>query len=103
MSLMTKCWAEEFKEDGIASNTLWPATTIATAAVKNIMGGEELIRRSRKPEIVADAAFYILQKDAKTNSGNSYLDEEVLRSEGITDLEPYSIIPGGVLQPDLFL
>ena len=103
MSLMTKAWAEEFKKDGIASNTLWPATTIATAAIKILPGTEELIRRSRKPGIVADAAFYILQRDAKTNSGNSYLDEEVLRAAGITDMAPYAVTPGGPLQPDLFL
>jgi len=100
---MAMAWAEEFKKDGIASNTLWPATTIATAAVKNLLGGEELVRRSRRPEIVADAAFYILQQDAKTNSGNTYLDEEVLRTAGITDLESYAISPGGPLQTDLFL
>ncbi len=103
MSLMAKAWAEEFKKEGIASNTLWPATTIATAAVKNLLGGEELVRRSRKPEIMADAAFYILQRDAKTHSGNSYLDEEVLRESGITDLTSYAVTPGGALQPDLFL
>ena len=71
MSLMAMAWAEEFKKEGIASNTLWPATTIATAAVKNLPGGEDLIRRSRRPEIMADAAFYILQKEAKSNSGNT--------------------------------
>jgi len=103
MSLMTRAWAEEFRKDGIASNTLWPATTIATAAVKNLLGGEELVRRSRKPEIVADAAFYILQREAKTNTGNSYLDEEVLRAAGISDLEGYAVSPGGPLQTDLFL
>jgi citronellol/citronellal dehydrogenase len=103
MSLMAKAWAEEFKNEGIASNTLWPATTIATAAVKNLLGGDELIRRSRKPEIMADAAFYIFQKDAKSNSGNSYIDEEVLKAAGITNLDPYAITPGGVLQRDLFL
>jgi citronellol/citronellal dehydrogenase len=103
MSLMTLAWAEEFRKDGIASNTLWPATTIATAAVKNLLGGEELVRRSRKPEIVADAAFYILQREAKTNTGNSYLDEEVLRAAGIHDLESYSVSPGEPLQSDLFL
>ncbi|MDP4132374.1 MAG: NAD(P)-dependent oxidoreductase [Bacteroidota bacterium] len=103
MSLMSMGWAEEFRIDGIASNTLWPATTIATAAVKNILGGEELVRRSRKPDIVSDAAFYILQKDAKSHSGNSYLDEDVLREAGISDMDSYAITPGGNLQPDLFL
>ena len=103
MSLMAEAWAEEFKQEGIASNTLWPATTIATAAIKNMPGGDELIRRSRKPEIMADAAFYIFQRDAKSNSGNAYIDEEVLRAAGVTNLDPYAITPGGVLQGDLFL
>ncbi len=103
MSIMTMAWAEEFKNDGIASNTLWPATFIATSAVKNLLGGDQFVQRSRKPEIVADAAFYILQKDSKTTTGNHYIDEEVLRGEGIQDLTPYSVIPGGFLQRDLFL
>lgn len=103
MSLLAAAWAEEFKKDGIASNSLWPGTLIATAAVKNLLGGEKLFQLSRKPEIVADAAYYILGRDAKTNTGNHYIDEEVLRAEGITDLDRYSVIPGGPLQPDLFL
>ncbi len=103
MSLMAKAWAEEFRKDGIASNTLWPVTTIATAAVKNILGGEELIRRSRKPEIMADAVYYILQKEARVHTGNTYLDEEVLREAGITNFDNYAVTPGGSLQPDLFL
>jgi citronellol/citronellal dehydrogenase len=103
MSLMTRAWAEEFKKDGIASNTLWPATTIATAAIKNLPGGEELVHRSRKPEIMADAAFYLLQLDAKMNTGHSYLDEAVLTDAGITDFRGYAIRPDGPLQADLFL
>lgn len=103
MSLLASAWAEEFKKDGIASNSLWPATLIATAAIKNLMGGETLFQASRKPEIMADAAYFILGKDAKTFTGNHFIDEEVLRSHGITDLNPYSIIPGGTLQADLFL
>jgi citronellol/citronellal dehydrogenase len=103
MTLMARAWAEEFKKDGIASNTLWPATTIATAAIKNLPGGEELIHRSRKPGIMADAAFYLLQLDSKKNSGHSYLDEEVLKDAGVTDLGSYAISQGGPLQADLFL
>lgn len=103
MSLLTSAWAEEFKKDGIASNSLWPATLIATAAVKNLLGGEKLFQVSRKPEIVADAAFYILSKDAKSITGNHFIDEEVLRGEGVTDLDSYSVMPGGILQRDLFL
>jgi citronellol/citronellal dehydrogenase len=103
MSLMAAGWAEEFKKDGIASNSLWPGTLIATAAVKNLPGGEKLYQLSRKPAIMADAAFYILGKDAKSTTGNHFVDEEVLRAEGIEDLDSYSIVPGAVLQRDLFL
>lgn len=103
MSLLASAWAEEFRKDGIASNSLWPGTLIATAAVKNLLGGEKLFQVSRKPEIMADAAYHILRRDAKTNSGNHYIDEEVLRAEGITDFDRYAVTPGGPLQPDLFL
>jgi citronellol/citronellal dehydrogenase len=103
MSLLAAAWAEEFRMDGIASNSLWPATLIATAAIKNLPGGEKLFNHSRKPEIMAEAAFYILRKDAKTNTGIHYIDEEVLRSEGVNDLDHYAVNPGGFLQPDLFL
>jgi len=103
MSLMVAAWAEEFKNDGIASNSLWPGTLIATAAIKNLMGGEKLFQVSRKPEIMADAAFYILGKKSASVTGNHFIDEEVLREEGIRDLESYSVIPGATLQRDLFL
>jgi citronellol/citronellal dehydrogenase len=103
MSLLAAAWAEEFKKDGIASNSLWPATLIATAAIKNMPGGEKLFQASRKPEILADAAFYILDRDSKSTTGNHFIDEEVLREEGIRDMESYSVTPGATLQPDLFL
>ncbi len=103
MSLLSAAWAEEFKKDGIASNSLWPATLIATAAVKNMLGGEKIFQVSRKPEIMADAAWYILSRDAKSTTGNHFIDEEVLRSEGIQNLDQYAFTPGGILQPDLFL
>ncbi len=103
MSLMAAAWAEEFRKDGIASNSLWPATLIATAAVKNMPGGDKLFMMSRKPEIMADAAFFILGKKAGSTTGNHFIDEEVLRAEGIVDLDPYSVTPGATLQRDLFL
>lgn len=103
MSLLASSWAEEFKNDGIASNSLWPGTLIATAAVKNLLGGEKLFHVSRKPEIMADAAFYILRKDARATTGNHFIDEDVLREEGIRDLDIYSVTPGATLQRDLFL
>lgn len=103
MTIMALAWAGELKKYNIASNALWPATTIATAAVKNLLGGEALMKMSRKPEIVADAAFYILNKAAAVCSGNTFVDEEVLKKENITDLSNYAIVPGGNLYPDLFL
>lgn len=103
MSMMTLGWAAEFRDIGIAANSLWPATTIATAAVQNLLGGDMLMRRSRKPAIVADAAFHILSQSAKNCSGNLFLDEEVLTREGITDLSGYSVHPNEDLQRDLFL
>ncbi len=103
MSMMTLGWAQEFKGHGIAANSLWPVTTIATAAVKNILGGEMLISRSRKPEILADCAYYILQRPSKECTGNLFLDEDILKTEGITNLDAYAVTPGGPLQKDLYV
>ena len=102
MSMLTLGWAAEFKNIPIAANALWPKTTIDTAAVRNLLGGENLVKMSRKPEIVADAAFYILKRQAKDCSGNLFIDEAILASEGITDLQNYAVVPGGRLYPDLF-
>jgi citronellol/citronellal dehydrogenase len=103
MSMIALGLAGELKKYGIAANTLWPRTTIATAAVKNLLGGEALINMSRSPEIIADAAFYILQRPSKECTGNSFIDEDVLAQEGITDLDKYAIVKGGTLYTDLFL
>ncbi len=103
MSMLALGWAAEFKKDGIASNALWPRTTIATAAVKNLLGGQMLIDRSRTTDIIADAAYYILRKPSVECTGNTFIDEEVLTAEGITDFEKYSVVPGAKLQVDLFL
>ena len=103
MSMMTLGWAAEFKEQGIAANSLWPVTTIATAAVKNLLGGEMLINRSRKPEILADCVAWIVQQSSKECTGNLFLDEEVLKQAGITDLDHYAVTPGGQLQKDLYV
>jgi citronellol/citronellal dehydrogenase len=103
MSMLALGWAEELKPYGVAANSLWPATTIATAAVRNLLGGETLINRSRKPDIIADAVYYILNRPAVTCTGNNFIDEEVLKAAGITDLEKYAVIAGGKLQADLFL
>jgi citronellol/citronellal dehydrogenase len=95
--------AEELKKYKIASNCLWPKTTIATAAVKNLLGGEKIIKMSRYPEIIADAAYYILKKPSSECSGNTFIDEEVLSLEGITDLSKYSVTQNGTLYTDLFI
>ncbi len=103
MSLIILGLAEELKKEGIAANALWPRTTIATAAVQNLLGGDFLMQKSRTPDIVADAAFYILQKPAAECTGNFFLDEEVLAREGITDLGGYAVNPAQKLANDLFI
>lgn len=103
MSMMAIAWAGELKQYGIASNALWPRTTIDTAAVRNLLGGEALAKMSRTPEILADAAFYIFSKTGLQYTGNTFIDEEVLSNEGITDLEKYAVTPGGKLYQDLFV
>ena len=105
MSLCVLGMAEEFKEYGIGVNALWPRTTIATAAVQNLLGGDDMVQRSRTPEIMADAAGFILQRDGKTCNGNYFIDDEVLASEGITDLSSYAVNPAfaNELMPDFFV
>ena len=103
MSMLALGWAAEFKGAGIASNALWPRTTIDTAAVRNLLGGEALAKMSRTPEIIADAVYFILKKNASQCTGHTFIDEEVLAAEGITDLEKYSVVPGAHLYTDLFV
>jgi NAD(P)-dependent dehydrogenase (short-subunit alcohol dehydrogenase family) len=103
MSMMALGWAEEFREEGIASNALWPRTTIDTAAVRNLLGGEALAKMSRTTDILADAVLMIVQKEKLTYTGNTFIDEEVFAKEGITDLSKYNVVPGGPLFTDLFL
>lgn len=103
MSMIVLGLASELKRHRIAVNALWPKTTIATAAVKNLPGGEELVRHSRKPEIVADAAFFILSKTFDEGTGNFYVDEDVLRANGVENFDGYAVTPGVNLMPDLFL
>lgn len=95
--------AAEHAEAGIAFNSLWPRTIIATAAVQNILGGEAAMARSRRPEIVADAAHAILTRPAATTTGNFFIDDEVLAEEGVTDLSGYAYVDNADLLPDLFL
>ncbi len=102
MSMIILGLAAELKPFNIAANALWPKTTIATAAVQNLLGGDYLIQRSRKPDIVADAAYAILSKPSSL-TGNFFIDEDVLEQEGITDFSSYAVDPDMPLQPDLFI
>ena len=103
MSLCVLGLAEELEADGIAVNALWPRTVIATAAVQNLLGGDDAIAGSRKPTIVADAAHAILTRPSRDFSGHFCIDDEVLRRAGVTDFEPYQSVPGAQLIPDYFL
>jgi citronellol/citronellal dehydrogenase len=103
MSLCTLGMAEEFRDEGIAFNSLWPRTVIATAAVQNLLGGDQAMAMSRTPEIVADAARLILGRDPRVATGNAYIDDEVLGAEGVTDLERYRGDASGDLALDLFV
>ena len=102
MSMCTLGMAEEFRAQGIAVNSLWPRTTIATAAIA-VNFPEAILKASRKPAIMADAAYAIFNRDSRAASGNFYIDETVLREAGVTDFEPYSITPGAKLYTDLVL
>lgn len=104
MSLTTLGLAEELREYGIGVNSLWPRTTIATAAVQNLLGGDDMVRTSRTPDIYADSAYLVLTSPAKDTTGNFFLDDEVLAAHGITDLDKYRVTPGDEpLTTDLFL
>lgn len=103
MSMVVYGLAEELKPYRIAANALWPKTTIATAAVENLLGGDFLIQRSRTPEIVADAAFHILRRPSFECTGNFFIDEEVLSAEGVTDFTRYAVNPDQKLMNDLFV
>ncbi|MDP6069879.1 MAG: NAD(P)-dependent oxidoreductase [Alphaproteobacteria bacterium] len=102
MSLCVLGMAEEFRDAGVAVNALWPRTGIATAAIRMI-GGEETMKRCRKPEIMADAAHAILCREAGSCSGNFFIDDEVLAEEGVTDLSAYAVDPEAELVLDFFI
>ena len=103
MSLLALGWAAEFAEAGIASNALWPRTLVATAAVQNLLGGDAAMARARRPEVYADAAYAILNRDSRICTGNTYLCEDVLAEEGVTDLSAYNYVEGAELQVDLYV
>ena len=102
MSMCMLGMAEEFRGDGIAFNALWPRTIIATAAVQNLLGGDEAMRRARSPEILADSAYAIYTRPSRECTGNFFIDDEVLAEEGVTDLSGYGYGEGELAQ-DLFL
>ncbi len=106
MTMVTLGLAAEFAAAGIAANTLWPRTTIATAAVQNLLGGDRVMAASRTPEIYADAAYAVLTRDARACTGQTLIVEDVLAQEGVTDLSRYAAVPGTpdtALFPDIFL
>ena len=103
MTMITLGLAEDERDAGIAANCLWPRTIIATAAVQNLLGGDEAMARSRTPEIVADAAYEILSRDPRECTGNAFMDDEVLAEAGITDLDRYSASDDAELVLDLFV
>jgi citronellol/citronellal dehydrogenase len=88
---------------GIAVNALWPRTTIATAAIRNLLGGDEMMRRSRRPEILAEAAYRIFAKPARSFSGQFLIDDTFLAAEGVRDLEPFRMDPQAPLASDFFV
>lgn len=106
MTLCVLGFSNEFKKDGIAVNGLWPLTTVATAAVNNVLGGTGMIQKSRLPTIMGDSAWEVLTCDSKRLTGNFFVDEDVLRSRGTTDFAPYRVTPDMKdedLVPDFFL
>ncbi len=103
MSMCVLGMAEEFRSEGVAVNALWPRTTIATAAINNLLGGEAIMKGSRKPEIMGDAAHYIFTRPSRTCTGNFFIDDEVMAAEGITNLDHYAYVPGEPLIPDFFV
>ena len=103
MTLAALGFAAELESDGIASNTLWPRTIIATAAVQNLLGGDAAMAKSRTPEIMGDAAHAILSRPPMEQTGQELIDDEVLAAAGITDLSPYQHGDGSELQADIFL
>jgi citronellol/citronellal dehydrogenase len=106
MTMATLGVAAEFAADGIAANTLWPRTTIATAAVQNILGGDRIMAASRTPEIYADAAYAVLTRPSREVTGQTLIVEDVLEASGVTDFSRYAAVPGTpdeALFPDIFL
>jgi citronellol/citronellal dehydrogenase len=103
MSLVALGLAGELRAQGIAVNTLWPRTTIATAAIKNLLGGDRIMAMSRTPEIMADAAYLVFQKPAREFTGHFLIDDTFLAANGVTDFDKYRAVPGEPLAPTFFV
>jgi citronellol/citronellal dehydrogenase len=103
MSLCVLGLAGELRQRGIAVNALWPRTTIATSAIKNLLGGDAIVRASRTPEILADAAALIFAKPARSFTGHFLIDDTFLAGEGVADFEHYRVDPAATLAPDFFV
>ncbi|HEY1549452.1 MAG TPA: NAD(P)-dependent oxidoreductase [Kofleriaceae bacterium] len=103
MSMCVLGMAGEYKSAGVAVNALWPRTVIATAAVQNLLGGGATMKGSRKPEIMGDAAYAILTRDSRECTGNFFIDDDVLKAAGKTDLSEYAFDPSSPLFPDFFV
>ena len=103
MSMCVLGMAEEFKEEGVAVNALWPRTAIATAAIKNALGGDAIMNISRSPEIMGDAAYTILTKNSKEFTGNFCIDDNLLAENGVKDFSQYAEVPFNELAPDFFV
>jgi citronellol/citronellal dehydrogenase len=103
MSMCTLGMSAEFATDGVAVNSLWPLTAIDTAAVRNLLGGEKMAAISRSPEIMADAAYAILNRPSRQCTGRFFIDELVLREEGVTDFTKYAAPDAGTLAADFFV
>ncbi|MGB0588208.1 MAG: SDR family oxidoreductase [Myxococcota bacterium] len=103
MSMCVLGMAAELADAGIAVNALWPRTTIDTAAIRNLLGGDTLAKRSRTPAIIADAAWHILTSPSAERTGNFFIDDDVLAAAGITDLSGYAVDPTQELAPDFFI
>ena len=103
MSMCVLGMAGEFRSRGVAVNALWPKTVIATSAVQNLLGGDDMVARSRKPEIMADAAHVVFTTPSRERTGQFLIDEEVLHKAGVTDLDKYAFVPGADLMPDFFV
>nr|KAG5703889.1 hypothetical protein BaRGS_008148 [Batillaria attramentaria] len=103
MSMCALGMAEEFRDEGVAVNTLWPRTAIYTAAMEMLGGGSEVAKQCRKPEIMADAAYLMLTQDSKSFTGHFCIDDEVLLQNGVKDISSYDFVPGSKLLPDFFL